>query len=121
MSLYPYICKYSKFPIGHPIIHVGYACINKEACLQMDSLIKCSFVPPRNLYHPILPYRSNDNLLFCLCRSCVYERNISRECKNLRDDERALTGTWVLDEVRLSVEKGYRVLDIYELYDYQIT
>jgi len=23
MSLYPYICKYFKFPIGHPIIHVG--------------------------------------------------------------------------------------------------
>jgi len=23
MSLYPYICKYYKFPIGHPIIHVG--------------------------------------------------------------------------------------------------
>ena len=23
MSLYPFICKYYKFPIGHPIIHVG--------------------------------------------------------------------------------------------------
>ena len=23
MSLYPYICKYYKFPIGHPVIHVG--------------------------------------------------------------------------------------------------
>ena len=23
MSLYPYICKCFKFPIGHPIIHVG--------------------------------------------------------------------------------------------------
>ena len=22
MSLYPYICKYYKFPIGHPVIHV---------------------------------------------------------------------------------------------------
>jgi len=59
--------------------------------------------------------------LFSLCRSCVYERNISGECKHLRDDERALTGTWVLDEVRLAVEKGYRVLDIYDVYEYQIT
>jgi len=25
MSLYPFICKYFKFPIGHPIIHVGDA------------------------------------------------------------------------------------------------
>ena len=25
MSLYPYICKYFKFPVGHPVIHVGDA------------------------------------------------------------------------------------------------
>jgi hypothetical protein len=23
MSLYPYVCKFGKFPIGHPTIHVG--------------------------------------------------------------------------------------------------
>jgi len=40
MSLYLYICKNNKFPIGHPVIHVG------DACLQMDGLIKCSIVPP---------------------------------------------------------------------------
>ena len=37
MSLYPYICKYSKFPIGHPIIHVGDICKNIDACLQMGA------------------------------------------------------------------------------------
>jgi hypothetical protein len=64
--LYPYICKYSKFPIGYPIIHIGDACKNKEACLQMDGLIKCSIVPPRNLYHPVLPYRSNNKLVLLM-------------------------------------------------------
>ena len=34
MSLYPYICKYFKFPIGHPIIHVGDAYADIEACLR---------------------------------------------------------------------------------------
>ena len=77
MSLYPYILKNNKFPFGLPIIHVGDACKNKEACLQMEGLIKYSIVPPSMLYHPVLPYRSNNNLLFWLCRSCVYERNIS--------------------------------------------
>ena len=96
MSLYSYICKYFKFSIGHPIIHVGDACKNKEACLQMEGLIKCSIVPPMNLY-PFLPYRRNNKLLFCLCRSCVFERNIFGECKHLRDEERAQTGTWVLN------------------------
>jgi len=26
-----------------------------------------------------------------------------------------------LDEVRLAVEKGYRILEIYEVYEYQVT
>jgi len=121
MSLHRYICKYFKFRIGHPIVQVGDASKNKESFLQMEGLIKCSIVPPMKLYHPVFPYRSNNNLFFCLCRSCVFERNISGECKLLRDDERALTETWVLDVVRLAVEKLYGILDNYEVYEYQIT
>ena len=30
MSLYPYICKYFKFPIDHPIIHVGDTCEDRS-------------------------------------------------------------------------------------------
>ena len=49
------------------------------------------------------------------------ESNFFCECKCLRDYERALTGTWVLDEVRLAVEKDYKILDIYEVYETQVT
>ena len=70
MSLYPYICKYLKFPIGHPRIHVGDACKDVEACLRMDGLIMCTIVPLQKLYHPVIPYRCN-KLMFCLCRTCV--------------------------------------------------
>jgi hypothetical protein len=38
MSLYPHICKYFKFPIGHPVIHVGDTCKNIDACLQMEGV-----------------------------------------------------------------------------------
>ena len=34
MSLYRYIFKYFKFPVGHPVVHVGDACKDKEACLR---------------------------------------------------------------------------------------
>jgi hypothetical protein len=34
INLYPYICKYFKFPIGHSVTHVGEMCKNVEACLQ---------------------------------------------------------------------------------------
>jgi hypothetical protein len=35
--------------------------------------------------------------------------------------ERALTATWVVDEVRVAVEHGYLVLKIHEFYEYEIT
>jgi len=38
----------------------------------------------------------------------------SEECGHTEDEERAPTGTWVMGEVRLAVEKGYRTLEIYE-------
>jgi hypothetical protein len=121
MSLYPYICKYFKFPIGHPVIHIGDTCADKEACLRMNGLMKCTVVPPKDLYHPVLPYRYNKKLLFCLCRSCVFEKNAKDECHHFSDAERCLQGTWVIDEVRLAIEKGYRILEIHEVYEYAVT
>ena len=64
MSLYPYVCKNGKFPVGHPFIHVGDVCKEKETCLRMEGLIKCTIVPPERLYHPVLPFRANQKLMF---------------------------------------------------------
>jgi hypothetical protein len=87
----------------------------------MEGLMKCSIVPPKRLYHPVLPFRYNQKLLFCVSRSCVTEQNLRGECRYDREEERALTGTWVLDEIRLAVEKGYRILEIYEIYEFEVT
>ena len=56
---------------------------------------------------------------FFLCRICVL--TASGECVHTADEKRPLTGTWEMDEVRLAVEKGYRVVEIYEFYEYQFT
>jgi G:T-mismatch repair DNA endonuclease (very short patch repair protein) len=121
MSLYPYICKYSKFPVAHPTVHAGDDCKDTEAMLKKEGLIKCCILPPRHLYHPVLPYRCNKKLLFCLCRTCAMEQNTTSVCKHQKVSERALIGTWVMDEVRLAVSKGYRVVEIYEVYEYEVT
>ena len=110
MSLYPYIRKYFMFPVGHPNIHVGDACKDIEPCLRMDGLIKFSIVPPDTLYHPVLPLTCNSELMFCLCRT--YVLTSVEECVHTRDEDRALTDTWVMDELWLAVEKGYRILEI---------
>ena len=120
MSLYLYICKYFKFSVGHPIINVRDVCKDIEACLRMDGLTKCSIVPPEKLYHLVLPFKCNNKLMFCRWRTCVLTSS-SEECVHTRDEDRVLTGTWVLDEVRLAVAKGYRILEIYEVHEYQFT
>jgi hypothetical protein len=32
--------------VGHPVVHVGDACKDKEACLGKKRLIQCTIVPP---------------------------------------------------------------------------
>ena len=49
MSLYPFVCKYFKFPKGHPVIHVRDACRDMDTMLQKEGLIKCILPPPRTL------------------------------------------------------------------------
>jgi len=92
--------------------------LHMEACLQMGGPKKCSIVPPEKLYQPLLFFRSNKKLL---CRTCVLEHNISEQCTHSADVERAVTGTWVIDEVVLTVEKCYKINEIYEVYEYEVT
>ena len=43
------------------------------------------------------------------------------QCEHFSNAERAISGTWVLDEVRLAVTKGYRIVEIDEVYEYAVT
>ena len=121
MSLYPYVYKYFNFPIGHPVIHVGDACHDMQAMLLKDGLMKCSILPPPRLFNPVLPFRCNKRLLFCLCRSCAMEQNRSEDCTHETVAERTLTGTRVLDEIRLAEQKGYVLVEVREVYEYRVT
>ena len=105
MSLYPYICKFFKFPVGHSVIHVGDARKVRKASLSKEDLIKCSIFPTERLYYPVLYFRANQKLMFSLCRTCVLTSNTG-QCCHKTEEERALTCTWVIDEVGLAVQKG---------------
>ena len=43
------------------------------------------------------------------------------ECTHESESASALTATWIVDEVRAAVERGYRVLKIHEFYEYEVT
>ena len=115
-SLYPTVQYYQKYPISHPTkIH------NPEKYFKSwYGLIKCKVVPPRKLYHPVLPQRikvdSYEKLVFTLCKTCAETRN-QNKCKHT-DTQRSFIGTWTTDEVSKALEKGYKILRIYEVWHF---
>ena len=101
--------KYSRYPVGHPTIIT-------EDFQQFDKyfgIARVKILPPRGLYHPVLPYRCGGKLKFPLCRTCA-----ELECPSCdhNADKRSMIGTWCTPELRLAVEKGYTIVKVYEVY-----
>jgi hypothetical protein len=109
ISLYAYICKYGKFPTDHPQVYVGADC--PTDCLAREEIIKCKVLPPRGVYHRVLPYKSNAKLMFPLCCKCADTHQ--GECTH-SDKERCIVGTWVVDELRKAVEMDYSSVETFE-------
>ena len=118
-SLYPTVQYYQKYPIGHP-----KKILNPE---KYDNswygLIKCKVIPPRGLYHLVLPQRikvdSYEKLVFTLCKTCTETKN-QNERKHT-GNERSFISTWTMDEINKAIEKGYKVLRTYEVWHFDKT
>ena len=111
-SLYPYVNKTARYPLGHPSIITD----NFQDISKYFGIVQLKILPPKELYLPVLPYRHDGKLLFPLCRTCAETRSWSR-CK-CPDNDRCITGTYVTEEVKLAVLKGYKIIKIYEIYHY---
>ncbi|CAH1995991.1 unnamed protein product [Acanthoscelides obtectus] len=83
---------------------------------QMSGLIKCQILPNQNLYHPVLPSKMNNKLMFFNCQKCG-EDFVREECQH-SIQERSLKGTWVIEEVLKAIEKGYQIIETYEIWEY---
>ena len=101
--------------MGHPKVLVGHE-LRGVDFWKVEGIIKCKVLPPQNLYHPVLPMKQNDKLMFSLCRTCSEGLN-QEECRHT-NEERAMIGTWVADEVRKAVQMGYQITEIYEIWQY---
>ena len=92
-------------------------------------------LPPRKLCHPILSQRikvvhkekegkkknstAYEKLISTLCKACAETRN-QNNCEHT-DNERSFIGTWTTDEINKALEKGYKVLRIYEVWHFDIS
>ena len=88
-SLYPWVNKYCPYPVGHPEIITE----NFKSLSEYFGLIQCTILPPRSLFHPVLPFRSGGKLIFPLCRTCTIHKQ-QDSCKHT-DQERSLLGGWL--------------------------
>ena len=114
-SLYPTVLKYDEFPVGHPQV------ITKDfkPITECFGFAKVKVLPPRGLYHPVLPYRTGDKLMFPLCAKCAENQN-QNPC-TCTPEQRCMTGTWVTPELHKAVELGYQIVTIYEVYHFEKT
>ena len=63
-SLYPYVCKTKRYPVGHPTLITR----DFKPITEYEGLVKCRVLPPQNLFHPVLPYRTQGKLYFLYVR-----------------------------------------------------
>ena len=111
-SLYVHINKTGKIPLGHPEIITE----NFKRVDHYEGLVKCKVLAPNGLYIPIVPVKCNGKLLFSLSTSCAENYQLTT-CKH-NDMERAFVGTWVTDELKMALSKGYKLLQIYEIWHF---
>ena len=120
-SLYPYINKNSRYPTGHPEIIMNARTTDIK---DYFGVIKCKVRAPRGLYHPVLPVRVHQKLLFPLCKACAeiqLEKNYRERCAHCPHDdtEREFIGTWCSPELEVALDKGYDIVEIYEVYHFK--
>ena len=115
-SLYPFINKTAKMPVGHPII------ITRDFDMTLKSyfgIAHLRLIPPRDEYVPCLPVRIRGKLTFPLCNTCAAEE-CQEPCTHT-DAERAISGVWCTPEVMVALSQGYKITKIYEVYHYPKT
>ena len=114
--------KRCDYPVGHPdIITENFT----EMSAEQDEddryfgIIKGTFLPPRGLLHPVLPFKNEENgkLCFALCRTCCSKNLVSRCIHN--EEERALFGTYSSPEVYKALACGYKILKLNEVWHYK--
>lgn len=123
MCLYSTVQYYDKFLVGHPTKIYNPT---EYDPLWFD-LVKCTDLPARKLYHPMLLVKT-DKLSFVLCRGCLSDN--SEEYIHT-DGEIMFTGTWSTLELNKVIEKVLKIdeewhfekksSDLYKEYIHDIT
>ena len=56
--------------------------------------------------------------MFPLCRSCAEKTDPHMRCTHLREEDRRLIGTWVTIKLFAALDRGYKLLDVHEVWHF---
>ena len=120
-SLYPTINKYGQYPIKHPEVYLHP---QDQDISHYYGIAKCRVRAPRGLYHPVLPVRIGEKLMFPLCVKCaeteLEKPLLERSCFCPHDDvDHEFIGTWCTPELMVAKDKGYDIVEIYEVFHFK--
>ena len=83
---------------------------------KIEGAVLITIVPPQNLLHPFLLYKTRGGkTILTLCKLCC-EKFSSNCCHS--DQERALTGSYMISEIEYALKLNYQILEIYECHAY---
>jgi hypothetical protein len=119
-SEYPFVNARKAYPVGHPIVFLKHQLPQSNdqwGTFNLFGAVKCSIIPPRQLLHPVLPYRHGGTLLFPLCHTCCAVK-LEGFCPH-NASERALHGTWLSIEIDKAIELGYQLDSVTEAWHFE--
>ena len=132
-SLYPYVLKYERYPIGHPTCVTNdfsplfKVCCGMQSCPLLGTavcqgwhwripyfgLMKVKILPLHKLLFLVLPIKISGKLMFPLHHVCA-ENEDKGHC-TCPSQSCALIHTWCTSELTLAINMGYNILEIYEV------
>ncbi|KAL3102899.1 hypothetical protein niasHT_026040 [Heterodera trifolii] len=126
VSLYPYVMKANRFPVGNPRV------LTREVLLRPPTaplpwtapennsfrgLLLVRVLAPHDIRVPLLGYRTKDErFTFPLCGWCA-DRRQQRPCRH-SDDKRSWVTAYTHVELNKALQLGYMVTDLFEVWDY---
>lgn len=118
-SLYSYSMLTTNYFLREPkkiYQHKECDLFTAEMLSEMDGLAFVTVLPNPNLFYPVLPYRASGKLMFPSCKTCSEQLNCNG-CKHA-DDDRAITGTYSLTELKEAFKRGYKLIKTIELWEF---
>ena len=91
--------------------------VNGESC--EGDIAHVSFLVPKDLAKPFLPYRFNDQVFYSNCYSCLKTKQIG-PCIHKTDDKRRFSSVYTVLELEFALTLGYQIY-VYELWHFSKT